>query len=106
MAAKGQRSPDCAVLRQTRQPRGFRCCRVLMYPRALRVLRVPSSDALEDRGEALAAADAHRDERVLAAGALELVQGLDGQDGPGGGNGMPEGDAAAVRGGALGRQVQ
>src|SRR5271157_6430796 len=65
-----------------------------------------TSDALEDRGDALAAADAHRDERVPAAGAPELVQRLDGQDGPGGGDGVPEGDAAAVRVGALLRQAQ
>ena len=38
-------------------------------------------DALEDRGDAHAAADAQRHEAVLASGAGEVVKYLDGQDG-------------------------
>src|SRR5215467_2681833 len=51
---------------------------------------------LEDRRDALPAADAHRRERVSAAGPLELEQRLDGQDGTGSADRMAEGDAAAV----------
>src|SRR5207342_1811139 len=70
------------------------------------VVSADRSDPLEDRGDALPAADAHRVERVPAAGALELVQRLDHQDGPGGTDRVAEGDPAAVRVGALGGQVQ
>src|SRR6185437_16597710 len=66
----------------------------------------PGSDPLEDRGDALPAADAHRVERVPAAGALELVQRLDDQDGAGGADRVAERDPAAVRVDALGGQVQ
>src|SRR5262245_62580539 len=38
---------------------------------------------LEDRGDALAAADAHRDQGVPAVRPAQFVQGLDGQDGAG-----------------------
>src|SRR4029453_11592168 len=54
------------------------------------------SDALDDRGDTLAAADAQRDETVRPAGALDLGQGLDGQDRPGRADRMPEGHRAAV----------
>jgi len=54
------------------------------------------SDPFEDGGDALAAADAHGDERVPAAGPAQLVQGLDGEDGAGGADRVPERDAAAV----------
>ena len=44
----------------------------------------PLCGALEDGGDALAAADAHGDQGAAAAGALELVEGLDGEDAAGG----------------------
>src|SRR6516225_1140099 len=51
---------------------------------------------LEDRCDALAAADAHRRERVSAAGPPELIQRLDGQDGTGSADRMAKRDTAAV----------
>src|SRR5260370_34345065 len=66
----------------------------------------PRSDPLEDGGDALPAADAHGDERVPAAGPAQLVQGLDGEDGPGGADRMAEGDAAAVRVDPVRRQAE
>src|SRR6516225_9112782 len=51
---------------------------------------------LENRCDALTAADAHRRERVPAAGPPELIQRLDGEDGTGSPDWMAEGDAAAV----------
>src|SRR3954464_10733304 len=53
--------------------------------------------ALEHRGDALAAADAHRDERVPATGALQLVDGLGGEERTRAADRMTEGDRAAVR---------
>src|SRR5712671_921066 len=55
------------------------------------------SDPLEDRGDALAAADAHRDERVALLRALELVERLHGEDGSCGADRMAERHRAAVR---------
>ena len=46
--------------------------------------------ALEDGGDALAAADAHGDQGAAAAGALELVEGLDGEDAAGGPDGVAQ----------------
>src|SRR6202035_5460106 len=54
-------------------------------------------DPFENRGDALAAADAHRDQRVPAAGPAQLVEGLDDQDGAGGAERVTEGDATSVR---------
>src|ERR1700722_5432842 len=51
---------------------------------------------LEDRGDALAAADTHRGEGVAAADALELVDRFCGDDGVCGADGVAEGDAGAV----------
>src|SRR5580692_5411540 len=66
----------------------------------------PQSDPFEHRGDALAAADTHGDQRVPAAGPAQLVQGLDDQDGTGGAERVTEGDAAAVRVGPLRRQAE
>ena len=56
---------------------------------------------LEHRRDALAAADAHRDQRVAAAGALQLVHRLDREDRAGRADRMAERDRAAVRVGLL-----
>ena len=64
------------------------------------------SRGLHDGGDALSAADAHRHQRALAAGPFQLVERLDGQDGAGRADGVAERDAAAVRVGAVGRQVE
>jgi hypothetical protein len=63
-------------------------------------------DPFEDRGDALAAADAHRDQRVPAAGPAQFVEGLDDQDGTGGAERVTQGDAAAVRVGPFRRQAE
>src|SRR5580700_2846283 len=63
-------------------------------------------DPFEDRGDALAAADAHRDQRVPAAGPAQLVEGLDDQDGAGGAERVTQGDAAAVRVGPFRRKAE
>jgi hypothetical protein len=55
-----------------------------------------ASDPLEDCAGAEAAAAAHRDERVLAVGALELVEGLGDRHRAGAAEGVAEGDGAAV----------
>jgi hypothetical protein len=57
---------------------------------------------LEHRRDALAAADAHRHQRVAAAGALQLVQRLGGDEGARAADRVAERDGAAVRVG-LGR---
>src|ERR1700720_3604079 len=63
-------------------------------------------DPFEDRGDALAAAEAHRDQCVPAADPALLVEGLDDQDGAGGAERVTEGDAAAVRVGPFRRQAE
>src|SRR5215212_5622565 len=65
-----------------------------------------SRGTLEDGGDALAAADAHGDQRPPAPGALELVQRLDGQDGAGGPDRVPERHPGAVGVGAVLGQAQ
>src|SRR5689334_1714342 len=55
------------------------------------------SDALEDRGDALAAADAHGHERVALLRALQLVERLHREDAAGGADRMAERHGAAVR---------
>src|SRR3712207_5048549 len=65
-----------------------------------------SRGTLEDGGDALAAADAHGDQGPAAAGALQLIQGLDGQDAAGGPDRMPEGDAGTIRVGPVLGQTQ
>src|SRR5918992_1529777 len=55
-----------------------------------------SRGAFEDGGDALAAADAHRDQGPPAPGPLQLIQGLDREDAAGGPDRMPEGDARAI----------
>src|ERR1035441_3800229 len=59
----------------------------------------------EDRGDALAASNAHSDKRILAAGPLQFVQRLHGEDGARRGERVPECDAAAVRVGPVGGQI-
>jgi hypothetical protein len=49
--------------------------------------------ALEDRRDALAAADAHGHQGVAALDALQLVQGFDGDQRAGGADGVTQGDA-------------
>ena len=63
-------------------------------------------DPFEDRGDALAAADAHRNQRIPAAGPAQLVEGLGDQDGTGGAERVPEGDAASVRVGPFRRKAE
>src|SRR5687767_7358390 len=53
--------------------------------------------ALENRRDALAAADAHRHERVALADALKLEKCLDGEDASGRADRVPKRDRAAVR---------
>src|SRR6185295_11194530 len=55
-----------------------------------------SLGALEDRGDALTAADAHRHQRIALVGALELVERLHGEDGAGRADRVAEGHRAAV----------
>src|SRR5699024_4552373 len=58
--------------------------------------RWAGSDALDDGGDAHAAADAERDEGALAAGALELVENGAGDHRAGRTEGVAHGDGAAV----------
>ena len=44
---------------------------------------LPESDQLVNAGSAHAAADAHGDHGIFSAGAAQLIQGLDGQEGTG-----------------------
>src|SRR3954452_6310792 len=55
------------------------------------------SEAFENRRDALTAADAHRNQSIAAADALELVQRLHRQDAAGCADGMAERDAGSVR---------
>src|SRR5690606_15622678 len=55
-----------------------------------------ASGAFEDGGDALAAADAHRRQAVAAAGAVQFVHQLDGDDRAGRAHRMAQRDAAAV----------
>src|SRR6266700_3232761 len=61
---------------------------------------------LEDRGDALAATDAHGDECVLAPGAPQLVERLDGEDRPRGADRVAERDTTAVGVRPLGGKVE
>src|SRR5437016_6416795 len=61
-----------------------------------RGLRRRLLDPLEDRSDALAAADAHGHERVALLRALELVERLHGQDRAGRADRMAQRDRAAV----------
>ena len=63
-------------------------------------------DPLEDRRDALAAADAHGGQRVPATGALELVERLDGQDRPGRGDLVQHAPAEHQPSGAVNQLVQ
>ena len=54
------------------------------------------SHAFEDRSDALAGANAHGYQRTLAAGALQFVHGLDGQDVAGGPDRVAQTDARAI----------
>src|SRR5690554_1182189 len=56
-----------------------------------------SSDLFEHDGEALSAAYAEADERIPPSRALELAGGSEGQPGPRGAEGVPDGDRAAIR---------
>src|SRR5512135_1247889 len=58
---------------------------------------IRGSHALDDHGDPLAAADAHRDQAVALAGAMQFVHRLDRQDAPGGSDRVAQGDGAAVR---------
>src|SRR3984885_3484049 len=64
------------------------------------------SCSFEDRGNALAAADTHGDQRVPAGYPPELVQGLDYEDGTGSAEWVTERDTASVRVGFLRRQAE
>ena len=85
--------PAAKQRRQQRQSAQGHCRGLIAQP----ATRASGSDPLEDRGDALAAADAHGDQRVAAAGALQLVDRLDGEDRAGGADRVAERDAAAVR---------
>src|SRR5204862_6754238 len=52
---------------------------------------------LEDRGNALAAADTHRHQPIATTGALQLVERFDGQDASRGANRMAQRDCAPIR---------
>src|SRR5690606_11764653 len=53
-------------------------------------------DAFEDGGNALAAANAHGDQRIAAAGAVQLMDGLDGDDRAGRANRVAQRDARTI----------
>src|SRR5690349_2643213 len=54
------------------------------------------SDALEDHGDALATADAHGGQGVAALDALQLMDGLGGDDRAGGAHRVTQGNARTV----------
>src|SRR5215470_760817 len=64
-------------------------------PRA--IARDARSHALDDRGDALAAADAHRNQSVTLTGPMQLVHALHREDASGSPDRMAERDRAAVR---------
>ncbi len=64
------------------------------------------SESLEDRGDALAAADAHRYQRVPAARTVQLVERLHGDQTTGGADRMTDRDPAAVGIDLVQRQVE
>src|SRR3954462_7211827 len=64
------------------------------------------SDLLVEGGDALAAADAHRDHGSPAAGAAEFVEGLDGQDAAGGADRVAQGNATPVGVGLFGGKAK
>src|SRR5438132_6969112 len=77
-SSSARMTPMCAQPRALPEPsaspmRGLR----VKVPASL---RERLSDPLEDRRDALSAADAHGDERVALVGALELVERLDGEN--------------------------
>ena len=53
-------------------------------------------DPAEQRGEGLAAADAHRDDAEFEVAADEILRDPEGEDGSGGADGVAECDGAAV----------
>src|SRR5437867_4207728 len=55
-----------------------------------------ASSPLEHRGDALAAADAHRDQGVPSTDSLQFMHGLRRDDRARGTDGMPERDARAI----------
>ena len=59
-------------------------------------LSLGPSRALEDCRDALSTTNAHRDQGVAATNALQLVNGLGGDDGAGRTHGMTQGDARAI----------
>src|SRR6185437_15429430 len=71
-------------------------CQLAAYPAAAQLHR-EASNRLEDRGDALPAADAHRHQRVAPADPLQLVQRLDGDQRAGRADRMAERNARAVR---------
>src|SRR6266702_5609683 len=85
--------------RDRRSPLGSRLLRS-------RLSRAGGSHSLEDRGDALAAADAHGDERVPAGGPPQLIQRLDDEDGTSGTDRVPKRDPAAVWVGLIQRQAE
>src|SRR5713101_479765 len=58
--------------------------------------KAASLHALEYRGDALAAADAHGDQAIAPATALQFIHGLDGENATGGADGMAQSNRAAV----------
>src|SRR3989442_11804131 len=56
-----------------------------------------ASDSFDHRGDSLAAADAHRDEAITLAGAMQFVHALDRQDAAGRADRVAERHCAAVR---------
>src|SRR5512138_2096866 len=90
-ASSARIAPMCAQPRALPDPSARPIFGFLLTPRML-VL-----EALEDRRDPLAAADAHGYQRIALLRALQLVQRLDGEDGAGGADRMAERDRAAVR---------
>ena len=72
--------PTPALIESQRAPKAARCLKA----------------SLEDRGDALAAADAERDETVASLAPFKLVHQLHGEDGAGRPHRMPQGNGAAV----------
>src|SRR5271157_4606674 len=83
---------DAPVMRATLPWRGFATGKVVSVNTAVPMqLLLPSVHGFKDGGDALTAADAHRDQGVLSADSVQLVQRLHGDDRSGSPQGMAQG---------------
>src|SRR5690606_2706441 len=93
-----RRTRSCGCARTRPATSTARCWRSMaVAPRACTERGAArASGALEDRGDALAPADAHRRQAKAAAGAVQFVHQLDGDDRAGRAHRMAQRDAAPV----------